>query len=106
MTLYEAAMSGSGAGLTVILLGGLIIVGVLVWAVRLGITVRRSEPGPPRPWEHPTLPETGPVGAVRHSREPDEVPRAGDKSERLTPHQLKHSASKQRENQTRQRWEH
>ncbi|MGH4031757.1 DUF6479 family protein [Actinomycetota bacterium Odt1-20B] len=65
---------------------GLVLVGGLIWAVRLGRRVRRREPGPPLPEDQPRLPEEGPVREVREQRVPDEVPRGRG---RLTPHRLK-----------------
>jgi hypothetical protein len=103
-TFYEAAAASSVFGVAVVLVSGLVVTGALIWAVRLGIRVRRGESRPPRRSEHPRPPESGPVHETREFREPDEVPRAADGSERLTPHGLKHSGSKRSENQTRPRW--
>ncbi|MPY57865.1 hypothetical protein FNH08_12015 [Streptomyces spongiae] len=103
MIQYEAAATNAG-GVTAILVAGLVLVGALVWAVRFGMKTRRREPGPPGRGEHPTLPESGPVHETRQMREPDEVPRAGDESERLRPHDLHASGSKPSEDQTRRRW--
>ncbi|MEW2401279.1 DUF6479 family protein [Streptomyces sp. NPDC046862] len=101
---YEAAATNAG-GVIAVLIAGLVIVGALIWAVRLGMQVRRREPRTPRRGEHPTLPESGPVHETRQMREPDEVPRAGAEGERLTPHQLHSSGSKRSEDQTRRRWD-
>ncbi|MDQ0955512.1 putative iron-regulated membrane protein [Streptomyces phaeochromogenes] len=100
---YQAAETNP-AGVIAVLIGGLLIAGALVWAVQLGIKVRSREPGPPRRHEQPTLPESGPVHETREMREPNEVPRAADESERLTPHDLRSSGSKRSENQKRRRW--
>jgi uncharacterized iron-regulated membrane protein len=100
---YQAAATNP-AGVIAILIGGLLIVGALVWSVRLGIKVRRREPRSPRRHEHPTLPESGPVHETRQVREPNEVPRAADEGERLTPHDLQASGSKRSESQKRRRW--
>ncbi|MEU7580929.1 DUF6479 family protein [Streptomyces sp. NPDC041068] len=70
-------------------LAGLGVAALLVWAVWLGIRVRRREPRPPKPQEQPRMPPGGPVGDVVENREPDEVPRDGG---RLTPHRLKGSS--------------
>ncbi|MFF3333883.1 DUF6479 family protein [Streptomyces sp. NPDC002888] len=103
---YEAAGAGTTFGFVVILVGGLIITGALVWAVRLGIKVRGREQAHLRPGEsHPRLPEDGPVREAREVREPDEVPRAADGSERLTPHELRNSGSRRSEDQTPPRWD-
>jgi hypothetical protein len=108
-TTYDAvryvAVSDAAVGSIGAFVGGLVIVGVLVWAVRLGIRSRRGEPRPPRPEEQPRMPESGPVGEVRERREPDEVPQAADESERLRPHDLHASGSKRGENQERPRWD-
>ncbi|MEU9955149.1 DUF6479 family protein [Streptomyces sp. NPDC050982] len=100
---YQAAATNP-AGVIAVLIGGLLIAGALVWAVQLGIKVRSREPGPPGRQEQPTLPESGPVHETRQMREPNEVPRAADESERLTPHNLQASGSKRSENQKRPRW--
>jgi hypothetical protein len=101
----ELAASGAAMGMVVAFVGGLVIVGLLVWAVRLGINVRQREPAPPRSDEQPRLPESGAVGEVREQREPDEVPRTGDGGERLLPHDLHHSGSRRGDNQERPRWD-
>ncbi|MFF1400893.1 DUF6479 family protein [Streptomyces sp. NPDC058287] len=79
--------------------GGLIIAGALVWAVRLGIKLRRGESRPPRPDEQPHLPEGGAVREIREMREPDEVSVAKDESERLMPYELRHAGGKRSEDQ-------
>ncbi|MGR8009161.1 DUF6479 family protein [Streptomyces hypolithicus] len=69
---------------------GLIVTAALITAVWLGIRVRRREPAPPRPDEHPHRPTgSGPPEVLEH-REPDEMPRDGG---RLTPHELHHSGN-------------
>ncbi|WP_406369075.1 DUF6479 family protein [Streptomyces sp. NBC_00647] len=103
-TNYEMALSNAALGTLGAFLGGLVLVGVLVWAVRLGIGVRRRQPDPPRTEEHPTMPSGGPVHETVEVREPDEVPRATEENERLTPHQLHSSGSKRSDEQTRTRW--
>jgi uncharacterized iron-regulated membrane protein len=100
---FQTAATNAG-GVIAVLICGLLIAGALVWSVRLGIRVRRREPGPPRRQEHPTLPESGPVHETRQMREPNEVPRPTDEGERLTPHDLHASGSKRSENQKRRRW--
>ncbi|MEU9208024.1 DUF6479 family protein [Streptomyces sp. NPDC048415] len=102
---YEMAMSNAAIGALGAFIGGLVIAGALVWAVRLGIKVRRRESVPPGSHEHPEVPETGPVQETREFREPDEVPRASDESERLRPQNLHASGSKRAENQQRPRWD-
>lgn len=100
----DQAAASNPAGLIAVLIGGLLIAGALVWAVRLGIKVRRREPGPPGPHEQPSMPSTGPVRETREVREENEVPQAGDRTERLTPHGLQPSGSKRSETQKRRRW--
>ncbi|MFD8735985.1 DUF6479 family protein [Streptomyces sp. NPDC059618] len=104
-TYWEIALPHAAFGMLGALAGGLLVVGALLWAVRLGIKARRHEPGPPRRHEQPTLPESGPVHESREMREPDEVPRAADESERLTPYQIHSSGSRRSEKQERPRWE-
>ncbi|MEU1202881.1 DUF6479 family protein [Streptomyces sp. NPDC005813] len=101
----ETTASAATAGALAVLVGGLIVVGALIWAVRFGIKVRRSESAVPRRGQHPTLPESGPVHESREMREANEVPRAHGKGERLTPHELRHSASRRSDDQRRSRWD-
>jgi hypothetical protein len=102
---YEAA-AGSAAGfLVAAAIVGIILVGALIWAVRLGIRVRVREPRTPRGGEHPTLPESGPVHEIQQRREPDEVPSAEQTGRRLTPHELGSSGSRRSGDQTRRRWD-
>ncbi|UXX91678.1 DUF6479 family protein [Streptomyces sp. AD2-2] len=99
----ELAVSGAAMGLVVAAAGGLVIVALLVWAVRLGIKVREREPAPPRPEEQPRLPETGAVREVQEQREPDEVPQTGDGGRRLRPHEIHQSGSRRSDTQDRPR---
>ena len=82
---WEIALPDAAFGMLGASVGGLLIVGALVCAVRSGIETRGREPGPPRPHEQPAPPEPGPVHESGQMREPDEVPRAADGGERLTP---------------------
>ncbi|WP_234376821.1 DUF6479 family protein [Streptomyces sp. TP-A0356] len=104
MISVDMAASSAAWGMLGALIGGLVIAGALVWAVRLGIKVRRREPGPPRRSDHPAPPPSGPVMESREVREPNEMPRAEDESERLTPHEIHASGSKRSEDQRRPRW--
>ncbi|MGW7384419.1 DUF6479 family protein [Streptomyces sp. NPDC054794] len=104
-TLQQLAAVGSGAGVVVIVICGLLITSALVGAVLLGIRVRRREPAPPRRSEQPTLPPDGPVREERNMREPNEVPRATRDADRLTPHQLGNASSRPGRNQSRPRWQ-
>lgn len=85
-------------------IGGLVIAGGLIWAVRLGIRVRRQEPRPPTPDEQTRLPDSGAVHEMREMREPDEVPHAADESERLMPYNMHAAGSKHADDQHRKRW--
>ncbi|MEU9286195.1 DUF6479 family protein [Streptomyces sp. NPDC048275] len=96
---HNLAIPDAAIGTIVAFVGGLVIVGVLIWAVRLGVKVQRREPRRPRPDEQPKVPDSGPVREVREVREPDDVPQAADESERLRPHNLHASGSKRSENQ-------
>ncbi|MEU1039471.1 DUF6479 family protein [Streptomyces sp. NPDC005551] len=104
---YELAVFKDAAfGVMGAFLGGLLVVAALIWAVRLGIKVRRREPEPPKPHEQPRLPETGAVHETRETPEPNEVPRAADGGERLNPQQVRQSGSTtEGENQPRPRWD-
>ncbi|WP_392972092.1 DUF6479 family protein [Streptomyces sp. LN245] len=98
-----AASSSLNAGAAFI--GGLIIAGALVWAVRMGIRVRNLESRPPTVEEQPRLPETGAVHEEREMREPDEVPHAADESERLMPYNMHSASTKHADDQHRKRWQ-
>ncbi|MER5386134.1 DUF6479 family protein [Streptomyces sp. NBC_00647] len=98
-----AASSTLNAGAAFI--GGLVIAGALVWAVRMGIRVRRLESPPPTPEEQPRLPEGGAVHEEREMREPDEVPHAANESERLMPYNMHSAGTKHADDQHRKRWQ-
>ncbi|MGV9246076.1 DUF6479 family protein [Streptomyces sp. NPDC003710] len=106
MTISLETLAASNAAWAVLgaFIGGLVIVAALIWAVRLGIRVRRREPAPPRPSDHPKPPPGGPVMESREVRKPNEVPRAEDESQRLTPHELHPTGTTRSENQERPRW--
>lgn len=104
-TWYEAAAATSVLGSAVIVVGGLVIAAALVWAVRLGIGVKRNEPRTPRSNEHPKLPESGPVHETQQRREPAEVPRAEETGRRLSPHELGSPGSRRSGDQSRPRWD-
>jgi hypothetical protein len=84
--------------------GGLVIVFALVWAVRLGIGVRRRESRPPRTTEQPKLPATGAVHEIQEEREPDEVPHAASDGHRLMPYELHAASTKRSDDQRHRRW--
>jgi hypothetical protein len=98
------AVSGQQLDVFAAFVGGMFVSLALIWAVRLGMSVRDRELAPPRPEEQPHLPKTGAVHEMREVREPDEVPHATQESERLMPYELHHAASKHSEEQERKRW--
>ncbi|MEU7555394.1 DUF6479 family protein [Streptomyces sp. NPDC044571] len=62
---------------------GIVIVGFLLGAFKLGQRVRAKEPPPPTPESQPHLPNGGAVGEVREERDPVEFPPEG-----LRPHEM------------------
>lgn len=100
LTALEAAAAGSVAGFVAVLVGGVIVTGALVWAVLLGIKIRKRESRRPRPDEQPRLPASG---AVRETRE-QRAPREMSPDERLTPHDLRPSGGMPSGDQRRPRW--
>lgn len=101
---YELIAASHTVNAFAAFIGGLFIAGALVWAVFLGIRVRRKELPPPRPDEQPRLPDTGAVHEEREMREPDEVPHAADESERLMPYNVHAAGSRHADDQHRKRW--
>lgn len=83
-------------------IGGLIVAGALIWAVRVGMRYMDREEPRPRPEDQPKLPEGGAVRQTLEVREPDEVPmRTGS---RLMPYELHHSPTRTGKDQSRKRW--
>jgi Family of unknown function (DUF6479) len=101
---YLAAAAGSVAGTAVIVACGLLLTAGLVWSLRLGRRIRRREPAPPRPPQQPTRPPSGPADERSQMREPNEVPRAEDGADRLTPHELGNAPTRRGTDQSRPRW--
>lgn len=101
---YLAASGRSVLATAAFIVVGIALVGGLIWAFRLGHKVRSREPAPPKPHEQPRLPATGRTHESR-TREPNEMPRATDGSERLTPHELRTTGSRDGSEQRRPRWE-
>ncbi|WP_432136426.1 MULTISPECIES: DUF6479 family protein [unclassified Streptomyces] len=104
ITVTEAADAGNALGLVAVLVAGVIVTGALIWAVRLGIGVRRREPTPPGAAEQPRPPANGPVYETRSTREPNEMPDPADDI-RLTPHELRPTGGRDSREQRRPRWE-
>ncbi|MGG7575817.1 DUF6479 family protein [Streptomyces sirii] len=86
LDLSEQPAAPYGASEVLLVCGGVALVAVLLAAFAWGRRLKAREPGPPRPEDQPRLPESGPVGDVVQSREPDVFPRT---EQRLTPHELK-----------------
>jgi hypothetical protein len=102
---YELLAASSHAlNLTIAFIGGLVIAGALIWAVRMGLRVMERESERPHADEHGKLPATGAVHEEREMREPDEIPLAADGSPRLMPYELHHSGSRRGADQNRRRW--
>ncbi|MGV9556883.1 DUF6479 family protein [Streptomyces sp. NPDC003401] len=98
------AASGKSALATVaFVVVGVALVGGLIWAFRLGARIRSREPAPPRPEEQPRMPASGPVRESHGAREPNEMPRSQD-GERLTPHELRPTGSRESDDRSRPRW--
>ncbi|MEU2285273.1 DUF6479 family protein [Streptomyces sp. NPDC013178] len=102
-TAHLAASGGSALASVALVVVGVALVLGLLWAFRLGYRVRRREPAPPQPHEHPRMPESGPVRESRQAREPNEVPRREDGA-RLTPHDLRPTGGRDSDDQSRPRW--
>ncbi|WP_030295321.1 DUF6479 family protein [Streptomyces katrae] len=62
---------------------GIIVVGFLLGAFKLGQRVRAKEPPPPTPESQPHLPDGGAVHEVREERDSVEIPEGG-----LRPHEM------------------
>ncbi|WP_406726407.1 DUF6479 family protein [Streptomyces sp. GD-15H] len=102
---YELlAASQQVLNLLVAFVGGLVVAGALIWAVRVGMKVMDQEEHRPSPEDQPKLPETGAVREMREMREPDEIPMVSRDGERLMPYELHHSATRTGKDQQRRRW--
>ncbi|MBA8943569.1 DUF6479 family protein [Streptomyces calvus] len=85
--------------------GGLVVAGALIWAVRIGMRYMDQEEPRPRADEQPRLPDGGAVHELREMREPDEIPDMSKTgSRRLMPYELHHAASRTGKDQNRKRW--
>ncbi|GAA2539779.1 MULTISPECIES: DUF6479 family protein [Streptomyces] len=85
-------------------IGGLVVAGALIWAVRVGMRVMDREEHRPSPEEQPKLPDGGAVREMREVREPDEVPLVSKGGARLMPYELHHAGSRTGKDQHRKRW--
>ncbi|MFE3634318.1 DUF6479 family protein [Streptomyces sp. NPDC059168] len=101
---YQAVSGTQVFGYVLVLVVGVALVAGLLWAFRPGVAVRRREPAPPLPEEQPELPPSGPVREASEMREPLEMPRTEDGSERLTPHRIGDAGSRRADDQRRPRW--
>lgn len=104
-TSYELlAASQEVLSLLAAFVGGLVVAGALIWAVRVGMKVMDQEEPRPDPEDQPKLPETGAVREMREMREPDEISMVPRDGERLMPYQLHHAATRTGKDQQRRRW--
>jgi hypothetical protein len=85
-------------------IGGLIVAGALVWAVRVGMRYMDQEEPRPAAEDQPRLPDGGAVREMREIREPDEMPDMSRTGSRLMPYELHHSATRTGADQKRRRW--
>ncbi|MCX5262883.1 DUF6479 family protein [Streptomyces sp. NBC_00199] len=100
---YLAASGRSALASVAFVVVGIVLVGGLIFAFRLGFKIRRRESAPPQPHEQPRMPASGPTHESR-SREPNEMPRAAD-GERLTPHELRPTGGRDSADGGRPRWD-
>ncbi|MGY5124955.1 DUF6479 family protein [Streptomyces nigrescens] len=89
----EQLAAGSGTSGILLAIVGVLVVAVLLAAFVWGRRIKAREPGPPRPEDQPRLPESGPVGDVVESREPDEF---APSEQRLTPYEVDGNGSESR----------
>ncbi|MET8572224.1 DUF6479 family protein [Streptomyces sp. NPDC004783] len=101
---FELLAASDALNMTAAFIGGLVVAGALILAVRLGMSSMDRESPRPRAEEQPHLPPTGPVHEEREIREPDEIPLITDGSPRLMPYQLHHAGSRRGADQSRRRW--
>ncbi|GGV19494.1 DUF6479 family protein [Streptomyces griseoflavus] len=102
---YVFLAAGPGVwNVTAAFVGGLIVAGALIWAVRVGMRVMDQESPRPTPEQQPKLPDGGAVREMREMREPDEMPRVEKGGSRLMPYEIHHSGSRTCEDQKRKRW--
>lgn len=97
------AASQDVLNVTAAFIGGLVVAGALMWAVRFGIKVMEREEHRPTTEEQPRLPDTGAVHEEREVRAPDEVTTAAD-GRRLMPYELHQAGTRRGDDQHRRRW--
>ncbi|KOT30768.1 hypothetical protein ADK41_31700 [Streptomyces caelestis] len=85
-------------------IGGMIVAGALVWAVRVGMRYMDQEEPRPTSEDQPRMPDGGAVREMREIREPDEMPNTSRTGSRLMPYELHHSATRTGKDQQRKRW--
>ncbi|MEU5523829.1 DUF6479 family protein [Streptomyces sp. NPDC093250] len=85
-------------------IGGMIVSGALILAVRIGMRYMDREEPRPRPEDQPKLPDGGAVHEMREMREPDEIPLVERTGSRLMPYELHHAATRTGKDQSRKRW--
>ncbi|MFD5446852.1 DUF6479 family protein [Streptomyces sp. NPDC003470] len=101
---YELLAASNALNMFAAFIGGLVVAGMLILAVRIGMRAMEQESTRPRAEEQPHLPASGPVYEEREMREPDEIPLNTDGSPRLMPYQLHHAGSRRGADQNRRRW--
>ncbi|MBD9735165.1 MULTISPECIES: DUF6479 family protein [unclassified Streptomyces] len=101
---YEVLAAGQDVlNVVAAFIGGLVVAGALIWAVRVGMRVMDTEEHRPSPEEQPRLPDGGAVHEMREMREPDEVPRSQG-GERIMPHEFHRAATRTGKDQSPRRW--
>lgn len=85
-------------------IGGLVVAGALVWAVRVGMRYMDQEEPRPALEDQPRLPDGGAVHEMREMREPDEMPDMSRTGSRLMPYEIHHAGSRTGKDQNRKRW--
>ncbi|MFI6207395.1 DUF6479 family protein [Streptomyces sp. NPDC051041] len=98
------ASSEHALNMTAAFIGGMVVAGLLIWAVPVGMRLMDKDTGHPRPEEQPKLPDSGPVREIREQREPDEVPIVNG-GPRLMPYELHHANTRTCKDQSRRRWQ-
>ncbi|MEU0288331.1 DUF6479 family protein [Streptomyces sp. NPDC005908] len=103
-TLVQLAASDHQWAVAAAFVGGIIVAGALVWAVRAGMRYMDQESPRPNPEDQPRLPEGGAIREMREMREPDEIPLTPRSGSRLMPYELHHASTRTGRDQQRKRW--